>query len=147
MIKAAVKTKTNTGAQKKLRRLNQSIILKAGFLAPAASYPDGAKVAHVAQYMEFGTNTIPARPFFRTAITRNKKKWRARLYKDIQKDYNTLTAFKRLGVLIQADIRDSIKNGAYTPLKPYTIRRKGFDKPLIDTGIMLRSVDWEVRRQ
>jgi hypothetical protein len=31
-------------------------------------------------------------------------------------------------------------------LKPATIRRKGFAKPLVDTGHMLNSIDHEVER-
>lgn len=143
MIKTKIKNKINTRSQKKIKDLDKNIKLKVGFWS-STTYPDGAKVSHIAQYMEFGTNKIPARPFFRNAIKHNKRKWRERLYKDMQKDFIPLTAFKRLGVLIQADIRDSIKNGIYVPLKPYTIQKKGFDKTLIDTGTMLRSVDWEV---
>ncbi|WP_260855420.1 hypothetical protein [Mesorhizobium amorphae] len=31
------------------------------------------------------------------------------------------------------------------PLKPETIARKGSDKQLIDTSVMLNSVDWRVK--
>ncbi|MDN5158227.1 hypothetical protein LVK59_28730, partial [Escherichia coli] len=41
-------------------------------------------------------------------------------------------------------IKESIRAFESPPLSPITIARKGFDKPLIDTGDMQKSVSYEV---
>jgi hypothetical protein len=49
-----------------------------------------------------------------------------------------------MGAGIAGQLRQSIIDLVAPPLAPSTIKRKGFDKPLIDQGIMLSSVDYEV---
>ncbi|EOX4654200.1 hypothetical protein ACEV6X_25855, partial [Escherichia coli] len=49
-----------------------------------------------------------------------------------------------LGTTIVNDIKESIRAFESPPLSPITIARKGFDKPLIDTGDMQKSVSYEV---
>ena len=40
--------------------------------------------------------------------------------------------------------RAHIRNGNWVPNAPATIRRKGSDRPLIDTGQLVNSVEYEV---
>lgn len=52
---------------------------RVGFFS-TSTYPDGTPVAYVATIQEFGTDKtpigpIPARPFFRPAMTDNKEEW------------------------------------------------------------------------
>ena len=46
-----------------------------------------------------------------------------------------------MGHLIKGQLQDSIKAVSSPPLAAATIRRKGFSKPLIDTGVMWNSID------
>ena len=48
------------------------------------------------------------------------------------------------GEAIAGQLRESIINLTEPPLAPATVARKGSDKPLVDTGHMLASVDYEV---
>lgn len=43
-------------------------------------------------------------------------------------------------------VKKAISDGDYAPLAPSTIAAKGSSTPLIDTGTMMRSVTFEVRR-
>lgn len=121
--------------------------LKVGFLS-GANYPDGTPVATVAAIQDFGApaRNIPPRPFFRNTVKAGKQTWGADLASVMKK--NKMDAAKALALMgeqIKGEIKNSIANGAYKPLKPATVKRKGFDKPLVDTGQMLNSVDYEVK--
>jgi hypothetical protein len=43
-------------------------------------------------------------------------------------------------------VKKAISDGDYAPLSPRTVAAKGSSVPLIDTGTMMRSVTFEVRR-
>ncbi len=63
----------------------------------------------------------------------------------IAADYDAEVALARMGELIAGQIRQSINNyPADPPLSPATIKRKGHGKPLVDSGHMVQSVDYEV---
>lgn len=116
--------------------------LEIGFFK-SATYPSGQNVATVAKYQEFGTLRIPARPFFRQAIMKNNKKWL-----DLFKKHALITtetkAFAIVGEIAKGDIQQSITQLRTPPNSPNTIKAKGSSNPLIDTGIMRRSVTYKV---
>ena len=45
-----------------------------------------------------------------------------------------------MGLAVTGMIQEQITDGDYVPLAPATIKRKGSDKPLIDTGHMRQSI-------
>jgi hypothetical protein len=118
--------------------------VRVGFLE-GALYPDGTPVAAVAFWNEFGTTRIPARPFFRTTITDKSSEWADRLGKAaIRYEYDGLKTMELMGQTMAEDVQESINGWTDPANADSTIEKKGFDKPLIDTGDMLRSVDYEV---
>src|SRR5674476_120151 len=117
--------------------------LRAGFLGDA-SYPDGTSVATIAAIQNFGAPAagIPPRPFFSNVVAAGRRKWGDEMAKIlVAKDYDAKAALNDMGDSIKGEIVDSINNGSYAPLKPATVRKKGFDKPLVDTAVMVRSVN------
>lgn len=117
-----------------------------GFLS-AATYPDGTSVAEVAAINEFGAPSRgqPPRPFFRLMVAEKRESWPAAVAAnwkatggDVEKTLD------RMGQGIKGQLQDSIQSLRDPPLAPSTIKRKGHDKPLIDTGHMLNSVDYRV---
>jgi hypothetical protein len=113
-----------------------------------ATYPDGTPVAMVAAVQDFGSSSqgIPPRPFFRNSVAEHKKEWPrtlAKLLRDEKMD--TQRALGVLGEEIAGQIRQSIVDLHDPPLKPATVRRKGFEKPLIDTSLLLHSVTYDVK--
>lgn len=128
------------------KTLTNATMVKAGFLE-GATYPDGTTVATVAAANEFGSTGEgrfqPPRPFFRIAIDSNKNKWSKGLAKLIMKD-GAQVALSKAGEVMMGDIQSSIQLLKAPALAPATIKAKGFDKPLIETGHMLKSVDYEV---
>lgn len=91
------------------------------------------------------TITIPSRPFFRTMLTEDGPTWGPKSGKVLKAaDFNVDVALNRMGEYIKGKLQGSIRELVDPPLAPSTIRAKGFAKPLIDTGHMLNSVDFEV---
>jgi len=134
--------------QRALEQLAQKVdrggTLRVGFLE-GATYPDGTPVASVAQYNEFGTPRIPPRPFMRNTISEHSHEWGPALGKALQaSDYDTNAALSLVGEGISRQVQDSIRDMRGPQNAPSTIAKKGFDKPLIDTGHMLNSVGYEV---
>lgn len=134
-------------ALKKLAdRLGRAREVRVGFLE-GATYPDGTTVAQVAAIQNFGAPeaNIPPRPFFDNMIVAKSPDWAERFARVLKlSDYDSDRALSRMGDGIATQLRQSIVATNEPPLAPATIARKGFDKPLVDTGHMLASVDKEV---
>ena len=89
--------------------------------------------------------TIPARPFFRRMIDEKSKKWGAQSGKALKSsEFDAAKALSMMGQLIRRQLQGSIRALTDPPLSASTIKDKGFAKPLIDTGHMRNSVDFEV---
>ena len=126
--------------------------LASGFFSNSV-YPDGTKVAQVAFWNEYGTLTknnkqfIPPRPFFRNVIKAKLKEWSSNFSILLSKyNYDFDKAYSSLGELIRDDIQQSIVQLKNPPNAPATIKIKGKNTPLQDTGDMLRSVDYEYKK-
>lgn len=143
-----------TGGDKLLARLAEMAVkvrnpgtLEVGFLENA-SYSDGTPVAAVAAFNEYGVSSRgqPPRPFMRPTVAAGETHWGrdlAALLKEGNMD--AATALEQMGAQIAGEIRKAIKDLKSPPLAPSTVAAKGFDKPLVDSGHMLNSVDHRVR--
>lgn len=119
------------------------ISLSIGF-KEGGTYPNGDSVPFVAYKNEFGVpgNNQPPRPFFRLAVAKNHKKWPTALAIFLRKNRNVKIAMGEMGELIKQQIQQEILDLTEPALSPVTITKKGFDKPLIDKGIMLDNVEY-----
>lgn len=121
-----------------------------GFL-PDSTYPDtkgkrGLHVATVAFWNEFGTVRSPPRPFFRRMIAAKSPRWGSKMAQVAKAaNYDANATLARMGESIQGQLVQSINDLVSPPLAASTIARKGFSKPLIDTGVMVRGTGYEVR--
>jgi len=100
------------------------------------SKSDYATTHHVGAYQI----TIPPRPFFRNMIRDQSHKWPKMAAEMLKR--NNLDIEKTLdemGQEIAGRITESINTLMDPPNAPSTIRKKGHDKPLIDTKLMVRS--------
>lgn len=130
-------------------RVGQDYGLRVGFLENA-TYPDGKPVGMIAAIQEFGAPRagIPPRPFFRNMIAKKSPEWPAAVGALlVANDYDVERTLDQVGFAIAGQLRESIQQTNAPPLAESTIRRKGHDKPLVDTGHMLNSVDHEVVRK
>ena len=118
--------------------------LEIGFFE-TARYPNGIFVAQVARYNEFGTLNIPMRPFFFFFFNKNIKKWYATLQSVINRNATPSKALSIVGEVARADIIQSITDLRTPPNAESTIKQKKSTNPLIDTGLMRRSVTYKVK--
>ncbi len=118
-------------------------VLKVGFLR-GADYATGLHVAQVAFWNEYGTSRAPARPFMRQTVSANSSAWGDHLGKFLKaNDYRANHSLGLLGHEVKDDITESIQAWP-ADNAPLTVKKKGFNHGLIDTGTMMRSVDFEV---
>lgn len=112
---------------------------------PAKDGKADVSVAHVAYWNEYGTATIPSRPFFRNTIAEKQDEWAessANILKSVDGDVKQALAL--IGEGVKGDIVETIQNFREPENAPSTVKKKGFNKPLIDTGDLWRAIQSEV---
>ncbi len=96
-------------------------------------------------YVGAYTITIPPRPFFRTMIKERAKTWPAAIEANLKATaYDAAKTLALMGEIIKGQLQQAIQDFRVPGNAPSTIRSKGFDKPLIHTRTMWRSVDFKV---
>lgn len=130
------------------KRVAQPGTLKVGFFEDA-TYPDGTSVAFVAAMNEYGHEyngvVTPPRPFFRNMIHDKSPEWPAALAGLLKaNDMDAVKALNLAGEAIKGQLQQSIRDLVSPSLAESTIARKGFDKPLIETAVMLNAVGAKV---
>lgn len=142
------------------KKLGHGVAVKVGILADAkysGTHPirgtkqfDGP-VAQVAFWQEFGTEAsdghpgIPPRPFMRETIAKHSGDWGNKLGKTLRATkYDARKSLRIMGRGIQLEMRQTLNDWRDPPNAPRTVARKGFNKPLIDTGHLERSIDFQV---
>lgn len=146
-------TRYVTGGDKLTRRLNEIArnlskggTVRVGFLE-GATYPDGTPVALVAAIQEFGAPSkgIPPRPFFRNMIAEHQDEWPDAIAQNLAaNNYDTERTLGQVGAAVAVQLRQSVIDTNEPPNAPATIKAKGSSKPLVDTGHLLQSIDFEV---
>ena len=131
----------------------ENYIVKAGILSGSGEV-DGVSIVEYATWNENGVAgkkgkwKIPPRPFIKGWADSNKaqiKSTMERLYSQVADGQITAsTALDKLGVFAKSGIQSYIRRGNFVPNAPSTIRKKGSSQPLIDSGTMRKSVNYEV---
>ena len=125
-----------------------------GFMA-GATYPDGTGVPQVAFWNEFGTINSPPRPFFRGMIAAESGTWPEKMAKLAKATkYDGEKVLGMMGEDIGGALMQSIINLQSPPLADSTVKARigntkkynaeTVKKPLIDTGHMVSSIDYQV---
>ena len=132
-------------ALKKLSELEVQV----GFLGDDA-YEGGTSTAEVAAYNELGSSDTPARPFMKQSFENHEDELRAaceRVNATIASGGSVEQALNALGVAVKGLIQTEIVDGDFAENAPSTIKKKGSDRPLIDTGTMRQSVNYVIKRR
>lgn len=108
---------------------------------------DGTDMLDIAVYNHFGTATIPARPFVSDCAEKNagqiQEAQKRLVYRVYQGGLSADGALAQLGAWYVNVQKGHILHGGWMPNAPATIKRKGSNKPLVDTGQLVNTVDWE----
>lgn len=130
-----------------LEELKQKAVF-VGYQAGEVTDDKGVDMAQIAMFNELGTSTSPSRPFLRMSVDENKdkiKKLSEQQKKNLTSGSSAENILKQVGVYGVKLVQEKIGNGSFVPNAPSTIRRKGSDKPLIDTGRMRQSVKYVIK--
>ena len=130
------------------KKVSRAGAVKIGFFE-GRSYPDknSTPVALVAAIQNFGAPSkgIPPRPFMSNAVRNNSDSWGPMLGKILPAvDFDASVALGQMGEVIAGEIRKSVDETNDPPLAKATIAAKGFSKPLIDSGLLRRSIEYKV---
>lgn len=114
--------------------------LRVGFLENA-TYPDGKPVALIAAIHNYGKW-----PFFSNMVADKSPEWPKAIGDLLKKNnFDAQRTLGQAGQGIKGQLQQAIKDTISPPNSPATIARKGFDKPLVDSGHMQNTVDYEVK--
>lgn len=114
---------------------------------------DGVDMGDLLKWQHFGTETIPPRPVLRYAaektIPKNKARFKAYFTNLVRnpRDAKRLETvlLQTLGSQAVAEAKAEIDSSeGLTPNAPRTIAKKGFDKPLFETGALRNALAYEV---
>ena len=133
--------------QKMLKVLAEKEV-RVGFQAGKATEEDGTDICDIAAWNELGTVHIPARPFLRQSVDDNVSKINSFLQskkKDLVRGVSAEQVLKEIGIFQKDLIQEKITEGNFTPNAESTVKKKGSSKPLIDTGRMRQSVNYEIK--
>lgn len=148
----AARTKSSDGGLEKYLRQVDALGghgVKVGIMADTGNYIDTqASILDVAIYNEFGTETIPARPFIRRFAEKNAGtlgKAMDRTADAVAKGRSLDAALGALGEFAQAAQRAQIVESMSwaAPNAASTVKKKGSAKPLLNHGVLRDAIRWE----
>ena len=140
---------------KELRELAE-LEVGIGFQRVTASEENGTDITDIAMWNEFGTEGkyggehIPSRPFMRDSVDKHIPAIEHMLKAQEGALLNGASARKVLetvGVFQKDLMQTEIEQGDFVANAEATIKRKGSDKPLIDTGQMKNSVNFWIQKK
>jgi hypothetical protein len=148
-----IHTKKNGGLAalaKKLLELKKTSI-EVGILKDT-NYPEsGASLLTVAMTQEFGSakRGIPARKPLRGTAMFQKNEVQKRLKSMTKKcleSADVKTEANKIGAWFAGEVKRTVRAGGavYIPNAKSTINKKGENKPLLDSGLMMRSYTWRL---
>lgn len=123
--------------------------IRAGVLPSAGKGKKGVEIAYYASVNEYGTDDgkIPSRPFMATSADENKG-WSTSVknaVKGIIDGAEVISQMNTVGEKMKTDIKKNVGTYRFKPLKPATVKKKGHDIQLIDSGDLYDAIDYEVK--
>ncbi|MCI8984753.1 MAG: hypothetical protein HFI60_02205 [Lachnospiraceae bacterium] len=106
-----------------------------------------ADLVDIAMWNELGTANSPSRPFMRDSVDKHIPAINHMLAAQKDALLEGATAkdiMNTIGLFQQDLIQTEIEQGDFVANAPATIKRKGSDKPLVDTGTMKNSVHYYI---
>lgn len=106
-------------------------------------------LAAIAEVNEFGSSDghVPERSFLRSTIDQHRVQYGLLLEQAVERMIDGAApevAYGRVGLAAVADVQRTIRSRVPPPNAPSTIKRKGSDVPLIDTGRLIQSIDYTI---
>jgi len=150
MTVVKIETKDNFNKLHNIIRKSKKGSIEVGFFADSPRYDSGVSVSNVAYWNEYGTKNIPERPFLRTSAQKNNEKYLGLVRSFLTAIFKGRATGKRaistIALKVKNDIVDTIIRWTFPINAKSTEDKKGFNDPLVDTELMLESVDWRLSK-
>ncbi len=152
--RARAKGFSDDAINKFIEETREGLTLTVGIHEGAGEH-EGTSLAEIAMYNEFGTRTIPARPFMRSTIDAQDAAMQKLFANNVEKMLSGKGKGKNLSVaaileLVGARLASAIQRKITSIRSPRnaksTIKKKGSSNPLIDTGAMRQAISWRVHK-
>jgi hypothetical protein len=124
--------------------------VQVGFNSDSGQYENGATLVEIAAYNEFGTSSSPSRPFMRQSFENHQdglQKACDRVNNLLSKGGTAERGLNELGVYAKGLVQEEIVGGGFEPNAESTIKKKGSAQPLIDSGTMRQSVNFQIKQR
>lgn len=154
------KLKVDKSAWEKIKKnllKASNLEVQVGIVEPTyyGSDNDNLSVAQVWQWQEEGlpAQNIPSRPAIRVGFMAPIKKglYNSYFVESIQRIAEGKSTFKqeytKIGVIAKVDLKEAVEQWDSPRNSPVTIELKGFDNPLIDSGLLYDSIDFKVEQR
>lgn len=138
-----ITTKGNLNQALNRLLIKKNMVVKTGI--QDNSYDIHGKSNAVKAYLnEYGTKTIPPRPAMRNTVADFKAEWIKTFKAYLASGRGIEFTLNVVGEQMKTDMVYTYTMFKEPPNAKSTIRKKGFDKPLDDTGAMINSITSEV---
>jgi hypothetical protein len=118
-----------------------------GVIDQTAKYATGTGIEEAALRNINGTVKIPARNWIEGFLQSHGKKYTSLLKKMarsiISKKVTSTSALAEIGRKAQSDMRKLIVDWSEPPNAPTTVKRKGFNDPLVHTKVLQKEIKWK----
>lgn len=147
----AVEDKWTQEGERLMKELKElaDLEVRIGFQRGKAT-DNGTDLTDIAMWNELGTENIPSRPFMRDSVDKHipaiEHMFKAQ-EEALLKGDSARKVLETVGLFQKDLMQTEIEQGSFIANAPATIRRKGSDKPLIDTGQMKNSVNFWIRKK
>lgn len=106
--------------------------------------PTNAVIGHIHEY---GLGNNPERSFLRSTMDDKKGSADRMVIRDIRRGMTPEQVLNLLGLKLQADVRATIRSNIPPALSASTIAQKGSSVALVDTGQLVQSIDYQVKKK
>lgn len=154
------KLKVDKSGWEKLKKnilKGSSLEVQVGVVEPTNYGPenDNLSVAQVWQWQEEGlpAQNIPARPAIRVGFMTpiQKGSYEKLFFESMVRIADGKSTFKeeytKIGMKAKTDLKQAVADWDTPPNAPYTVAEKGFNNPLIDSGLLYESIDFKVDKK
>ena len=149
--------KSGWNKMKKELLKGSSLEVQVGIVEPVTYGPDNDNlpVATVWSWQEEGlpVQNIPTRPAIRVGFMAPIKKgsYDKMFAESMQRIAEGKSTFKqeytKIGTRAKVDLKKAVVDWDTPPNSPFTVAEKGFNNPLIDSGLLYESIDFKVDKK
>lgn len=108
--------------------------------------PEAAKYGATNEYGDPGHN-VPARPFMHTTFQQRRQEWLSLIIDKLKKGgASSRQIVQEVGNQVAGNIVETLDNAPtlFAANAPYTVKKKGFDYPLKETGRLRKTIKCRV---